>query len=388
MTIILPERGISRTKLLLPQQPGMWRAPSQRSGLRTTESQTRFRLTARLSDGYIVWRGWFDDRDDADAFLFAMVAGSLNYERELWRLPTPAWHPDLGEGLQYDFATVTFITNTSTTSFTRPSDWNTASNSVEVLGGGGAGGGSAAASSVEGGGGGTGGYSAKSNLTIAASVTIQVGSAGTGAAGANGGAGTATWFDGATLAASQVGANPGNGGTTVSVGGTGGSTVGATGTTKTAGSNGGSDAGFSGGDSGGGAPSSAGAGSNGVGSSSGNGATGGNASGVGGGTGGTGGAAGKNNGNPGNAGTNWDASHGSGGGGGGGGVDVGSGPGNGGAGGLYGAGGGGGGASGTGTAPSGGNASQGIIVVTYTPLIFVPHQMLNLVRPQRRMVSY
>jgi hypothetical protein len=132
MTIILPERGAPRGKLLLPMRPQEWRAPSQRRTTFGIEDQTRWRLTARYHDGYIAWRGFFDDRNDADAFMFAAVAGSLQYERQLWDLPvetwTPqsgygreGWRPGIAEGLIYDFATITFITApTGTTTGTVP----------------------------------------------------------------------------------------------------------------------------------------------------------------------------------------------------------------------------------------------------------------------------
>src|SRR4029077_9490247 len=100
------------TRILLPQRRLEWDQPSERPSAFCIPNQVRFRLTARLNDGFIVWRGWFDDRDDADEFLWAMATGSLWRERELWRLPDPWWHPDLGEGVVYQFATVTFITNT------------------------------------------------------------------------------------------------------------------------------------------------------------------------------------------------------------------------------------------------------------------------------------
>ena len=81
--IILPEQDLARGRILMPMRKCEWMAPSQRSGLYEIEDQTRYRITARLSDGFVVWKAWFDDREDADAFLLAMVTGSLRYEREL-----------------------------------------------------------------------------------------------------------------------------------------------------------------------------------------------------------------------------------------------------------------------------------------------------------------
>ena len=69
--IILPERGLARGKMLLPQKRKEWIASSQRSTTFGIENQTRWRLDARLNDGHLVWRGWFDDREDCDEFLWA-----------------------------------------------------------------------------------------------------------------------------------------------------------------------------------------------------------------------------------------------------------------------------------------------------------------------------
>lgn len=296
-----------------------------------------------------------------------------------------------------DSATITkrvYLTNG--TSWTVPSDWNNASNTIEVIGGGGGGAGHGYGVNTPYGGGG-GGYSQIANLALTpgALITYQVGAAGAGGCtgacnGANGGD---TWFNGASLGASSVGAKGGGGGAD-GVAGAGGATSTAVGTVKYKGGNGaflgggGGAAGpnGSGGNGGahinfgepGGSGGGGGGGSNGLNSNAG--ATGGNNYlGAGGGAinnpGTNGGGAGGNpfNGNHGNssasnggAGTEWEATHGSGGGGSTGSYgDPGSAA-TGGAGGLYGAGGGAG--SGT-SAPqdaNGGSGAQGIIVITYT----------------------
>src|SRR5215472_3001634 len=207
--IILPDRSAPRAKLLLPQRRLEWDQPSQRVGFGIPD-QTRFRLTAFLDDGAIRWRGWFDDREDADAFLFAMACGSLHYERELWRLPNPWWHPDLGEGVHYDFATVTFLTSSPGTnvSWPVPSDYNSANNLAETVAGGGGGGSGT-------GGAGGGAYSAIANLTLTPSgtATRRVGVAGAGgvAGSGSGVTGGDSWFNGTTLANSSVGSKGGVG---------------------------------------------------------------------------------------------------------------------------------------------------------------------------------
>lgn len=215
--IILPDRNQPRGKLLIPQRPIDWRAPSQRKAVYGIEDQTRFRLTASLDDGHVVWRGWFDDREDADAFLLAAISGSLGYERELWDLPTPAWRPDIGEGLFYDFATVTFLTASpgSNQTYTTPQDWNNANNSVQAHGGGGGGGKQSSARGGATSGGGSA-WAKGTNIVLGSSATYQLGLAGVGGtslAGAQDGtAGGDTWFNGATFGASSVGAKAGTGG--------------------------------------------------------------------------------------------------------------------------------------------------------------------------------
>lgn len=209
-------------------------------------------------------------------------------------------------------ATVVFLTTTGTNSWTVPADF-TVLNTIEVIGGGDGGGGGV------GNGGAGGGYSKIVGLVLtpSASITYAV-----GIGGAPGGAGGDTWFDGASLAASSVGARN--------------DSADGVGTTKYSGGAGGAGGGGNGG-GGGGAAGVAGAG--------GAGATGGG--GAGGGTADNGTvAAGAN-------GTEWDATHGSGGGG-----NGQSGTGDNGA--RYGGGAGGGGAT-------GGTGYQGLIVITYTP---------------------
>jgi len=295
----------------------------------------------------------------------------------------------------YAADTVVFLT--SGTSWAVPSDWDSSANTIEVIGGGG--GGAHSGLNVNGGGGGGGGaYSKVTNATLTAgnSVTIAVGSGGSGDT-----AGGDTYFCNSTSncasiagTAVVVGAKGGErGSVNPGAGGSGGQAASGVGTTKYNGGNGNHGALFSeGGGGGGGAAGPGGAGKNGgmsdeeetgggggggagggtstVGTSSG-GSTGGNGgagpNGTGGGSGGTsgnngtngsdgggggGGGAGIGAGGTGGTGTEWDATHGSGGGGGGG-------QGN---GGTYGGGGGGEDFSLIG----GGSGAQGIIVITYT----------------------
>ncbi len=94
-------------------------------------------LKAVLADGFTRWRGVFRDRDDADAFLWAIAGGTLNQEPSLWRLPIPHYCPDFGEGTRFLFAATILITATG--SQARPGDWNNSANTVEGLAGAGSG---------------------------------------------------------------------------------------------------------------------------------------------------------------------------------------------------------------------------------------------------------
>ena len=132
-----------------------WMTPSvtQRKDEFGNENRTCFKLKARLNDGFTKWTGWFEDREDFDAFLWALVKGTLKYERELWDLSLPNWDPDIGENVTYEFATVTFLTTTGANTYYVPSDWDSSGSKIDCIGGGG-GGGAGASSGGDGGNGG------------------------------------------------------------------------------------------------------------------------------------------------------------------------------------------------------------------------------------------
>jgi hypothetical protein len=117
-----------------------------------------------------------------------------------------------------------YISNTSTTSWTTPADWNPDNNIIHMIGGGGGGSGSRWTSTTNragGGGGGGGGYTKITNYSSVAGTptSITIGTAGTaGAAGGSGGAGGTTIFG----AYNAGGGSPGTIGSTNSTGGTGG----------------------------------------------------------------------------------------------------------------------------------------------------------------------
>ncbi|MCX6224754.1 MAG: hypothetical protein NTV01_08400 [Bacteroidia bacterium] len=313
-----------------------------------------------------------------------------------------------------------FVTSTAATTWTVPAGWNSASNTIEVIGGAGSGGDPVSGGGSGGGGGGA--YSKIINLVLTsnATVTIQVGLG--GAAPGNGVAGKAgrdTFFNrtsgsatSCTAGTMSICAKGGNGGTivgtagTIAAGGAGGTTTSSIGSTTYAGGNGGAGhATADSGGAGGGAGAPGGAGKIGGNSYDGDplttdGAGGGGGAGGASSTagvvtaGGTGGAGGKGptnqaGGTGGSGGNGGDGSNGSGGGGSdnsaganpngggggagqewqssgpyygaGGGAGGGSNSNTGGNGGLYGGGGGGG-------ETAGGTGGQGIIVITYTPL--------------------
>jgi len=379
--IILPDKNIP--KFLLPVPKYDWHTPSQAQQKDSfgNENRTYFCVRARANDGGVVWTGWFEDRDDVDAFLFATVTGSLRVETPLWKLPTPAWHPGIAEELSYDFATTSFLTGTSASNQTYnvPSDWNSSNNSIEVIGGGASGSGGGAVNYPGGGGGGA--YAKVTNLTLTASGTATYrleadvsGGSSTGSAVA-GNAGKDAWFSnsGAAPTTTSQGALA-KGGSNAQVNtstGSGGASASCIGSTTYSGGN--STASSTGGSGGGGAAGKNGAGNNSTVSGV-SGSTGGSADAGNGGSGGAGASSGTAT--AGGNGTEWQASPARGSGGGGGGVGgTTNNAGTGGAGGSYGGGGGGGGASGN-NLGTGGVGKQGLIVITYEPI--VPGSFPNL----------
>lgn len=254
---------------------------------------------------------------------------------------------------------------TSGSAFTVPADWNSASNTIEVIGGGGGGGDDDQRSygGFGGGGGGGGGYAKVSNvsLTPGATLSYQVGQGGAGGLfTGNGTAGTASQLCPTSAVCNSAGAlvsaSGGGLGTwgsnTGGFGGLGGTPMVGTGFN---GGKGGNGSGSGGAGAGGGAAGPFGTGGGPIGGQGGQGDNGA------GGLGGTYPSCGAT-GNTGQAGTEFDATHGSGGGG-----SSGNGA-SGGNGGGYGAGGGGAGVEGAGCATfsRGGNGAPGIIVITYT----------------------
>lgn len=290
--IILPDKNIPRSKFLFPVHRSKWVVPSraQAKDHLGNENITRFCLTAVNKTSF--HKFWFDDRDDADAVLYAIATGSIRHEKHLWELCSPQWHEDLPKDLAYRFDVCVFLSTnvdsqqewivpedfphhkylppfisegeylfwgpinnapyyfTASGSDTIPNNF-TASNFVACVGGGGSGAGSSANTA----GGGGGGFSKSVNLslTAGASVSYTVG----GVAGD-------TYFNSASFPSSgQACGAKGGGSGSGSTGGTGGASAsgyatgtgnlkysGGNGGTKGSASNGGAGAGGSAGPNG------------------------------------------------------------------------------------------------------------------------------------------
>jgi hypothetical protein len=414
--IILPDRHTPRAKLLMPVHQSVWREKSQ--SLQKDDMSnfdcTLFKITATSRTGAVLWRGWYQDRADADAVLHAILMGKIRHERSLWRLSDVEWNSDIPSDALYQINTCLFLSChagevqqmsvpmdwsvplqapgyvseseylfwsgspnffTSGTSDTAPGNFNSSSNKIEVIGGGGSGGRSYRTDNIDVGGGGGGAYSSVSNLSISGGATVYY-SIGTGqprvTTNTTGSAGGDTWFNRSTNSAPTLSSNGalakgGDGGfrsTSPSGGSAGGSAASGVGATKYSGGSSGFTDSAQTASGGGGA-----AGMNGNGNSSANPVGGNSATAGGSGDAGFGGAGGSpiNGNNPGGNGTEWSALYGSGGGGAGWGTgnDTGATAGS---GGNYG-GGGGAACQYNNTTANSGAGIQGLLVVTYTPAL-------------------
>lgn len=372
-----------QTRFFSPVAKSEWRESSQaqKKDQLGNQDKTLFRVQARVNDGAIIWTGWFEDRFDADAFLFSVATGNILNERALWKLCYPEWHPDICISAIYEYHALVFLSAypgevqewivpsdwsapgfspyesllafsssptyvTSGTSDTVASNWNNSNNKVEGIGGGN---GNLNQTGINGGGSGGGAYSLKSNisLTPSGSVSYQVGIANGTAGSGTTPTGNTYFKDSSTLIA--AGGSPATNSGSTGIGGSGGTTANSVGDTLYKGGDGGGSTNAGGG--GGGA-----AGKNGAGNNGGNQTTHTGGSGDAG-FGGAGGASGGAGGN----GTEFSSSPAYGSGGGGGGAPVGDTIGS--DAGTYGGGGGGG------SNRTSGQGKQGLIVITYTPVV-------------------
>ena len=289
--------------------------------------------------------------------------------------PSVAYAITCGTGTDIGGGCRVFLTSTGSNSWSVPSDWSAASNTIEVIGGGGGGASGNGINRTDAGGGG-GGYSKVTNISLTPSATVNyfIGTGGAGYSACNGcsiaqgNSGNPTYLCNSTSNCASIS------GTAVVVAATGGRAGTAAGGSQAAAGGAGGGGGpvfvasttYSGGRggnvaAGGGQAASGGGGAGGPNGAGNNGsdAAASTASAGGSGGAGLGGAGGPNTGGAGGAGTEYDGTHGSGGGGGG----L-RGSGTAGLGGAYGAGGGGQSSGSSGTSGAG---RAGLIVITYTP---------------------
>lgn len=74
-----------------------WYAPARHEVFRP------WLLRGRDRSGQIRWSGRFRTRADLEAFVWSALTRELWFDREMWRLPAPCWHPEFGE-LVYELA--------------------------------------------------------------------------------------------------------------------------------------------------------------------------------------------------------------------------------------------------------------------------------------------
>jgi len=213
--IILPDRNITRqTKYLKPIPRNQWYGPHPYGPDVNLHFQTWVAQAFR-SDRSMVWHGHFEDRDDADAFMWALYSGTLKTDPYLKRLPVycytfdqrqipircpSGFDPDMLDdlGIMYNMVTNIGIGPSSGT-WTAPGDCyglaSRAGEFVDCIGPGGGGAGSNLGTQAGGGGG--GGAARLYNLALSPSqgVSFGVGAGGGGGANASGAGGSAhTWF--------------------------------------------------------------------------------------------------------------------------------------------------------------------------------------------------
>lgn len=274
--------------------------------------------------------------------------------------------------------TIVILTTASVSPWTVPGDWNNAANTIETIAGGGSGAVVCTATRNAAGGGG-GAYNKATNVALSGTAQFQVGAGGAAvsltaptAANTNGNNGTDTWFNGTSLASASVSSQHGSGGSstaanTNAAGGVKGAAASGQGSGNDGGKGGDSNGGLTA-SGGGGAGGPNGPGNPGVDNTTATtGTNGGSGDAGSGGTAGTGNSAG-NGGNGGNGSELGGGAAGSGGGGGGAALNGSGTAITGGNGGNYGAGGGAAGNVNGGTAVyTSGKATDGVIVITYTP---------------------
>ncbi len=241
--IILPDRNIARAKYLMPMLYRDWRKPLSWEGKDTSNVLgIYFLVQAWRADKRVVWTGRFEDREDADEFLYAIATGSLLKDKYIQRLVQPMpWsgyrESDFDPAMLYDetihYNMVTQIgIGASSGVWTAPGDCyglrDRAGEIADVISGGGGGGSGSGGYSAAGGGG--GGFARITSYGMSPGQQFSYGIAGGAAGGtgdgysayaANGASAGASWFiSGGVLAANGGGA--GNATTQTTTGGGGG----------------------------------------------------------------------------------------------------------------------------------------------------------------------
>ena len=103
--IILPDKNIARAKYLPPMLRCEWQAFG---GDANIHFQT-WLAQAYRADYSMVWQGHFEDREDADEFMAALISGVIKHDRYLRQLPVycPDFDPDMlrDPSIQYNMVT-------------------------------------------------------------------------------------------------------------------------------------------------------------------------------------------------------------------------------------------------------------------------------------------
>ena len=211
--IILPDRNIARAKYLTPLHYKQWRPPIWWEGRETGNVLgVYFIVQAFRSNGEMVWKGWFEDREDADEFMYSLITANIRQDRYIQRLPQkfpwseggidPTWLYE--PGIFYNMVTTGAI-GPSTANWGVPGDCygfrSRAGEFCDVIGAGGSGG--AACSVISASGGGGGGWARIYSYAMSPgqqyTYVISAGAAGPNtdaynSVSANGNAGGGTWF--------------------------------------------------------------------------------------------------------------------------------------------------------------------------------------------------
>lgn len=248
--IILPDRHAPVGRFFLPIARSAWMPSSQAMPKdRFGNPDLRLIHVTAVRAGQPVWRGYFEDQDDANAFLegLALHIAGAPMPRSLWDLPqrfrwrgfpetfslsriSGPWCPEIDEEATYIYASTATISSSpgSNQTYTSDATWNNSVNTVQVIAGGGGGGavntGTGANRSATGGGGAASNeitnfaFASPGTTTATAHAAATGAGAGVGstAAGSAGGDG---WFNGTTLAGASVGSKGGGAGATGTSGG-------------------------------------------------------------------------------------------------------------------------------------------------------------------------